>query len=99
MVVFYPVSAILTIFCNVLLNPGGAHVMGDLELLSRAPRIIRMLRVRKQLSTSDDTMQLNMLDDFLAELSRLGVCAVNKARLALGDSHYDPSTNISHMVV
>ncbi|KAI1855206.1 hypothetical protein JX265_006652 [Neoarthrinium moseri] len=77
MVVFYPMSAILTIFCNILLNPLCPRAEGDLELLNSTPELIRGIRFRRL--TLNEVMHIKMIEDFVAELIRLGACAIRKA--------------------
>ena len=70
-------SAVLTLFCNILLNPLDSLAAGDLDLLSSVPALIRALPVR-QLNVNE-IMQIKHLDDFVAELGRLARCAVDRA--------------------
>jgi hypothetical protein len=77
MVVFYPMSAILTLFCNLLLNPLNPQAQEDLELLSTVPDLINAMHTNR-LATSE-AFQMNLLENFIAELARLGNCAVREA--------------------
>ncbi|TLS29423.1 hypothetical protein PpBr36_02132 [Pyricularia pennisetigena] len=78
MLFFYPMSAILTIFCNVLLHPLGASSEDDLELLGSVENLIKEMRRRRQL-TPHEVVNINMIDEFVAELTRLGHCAILNA--------------------
>ncbi|KAK9357276.1 hypothetical protein V1504DRAFT_442903 [Lipomyces starkeyi] len=78
MILFYPMSAILTIFCNILLNPLDPRAAEDLELIYRAPDLIKRMPLR-QLSLNE-LKHINLVDDFVAEMSRLAQCAIIKAR-------------------
>lgn len=77
MTVFYPVSAVLTIFCNILLNPLDPRAVDDLELLSSTPELIKNMRMRQLTVAEIEHMQL--VDTFVAELIRLGNCSITKA--------------------
>ncbi|KAB5576147.1 fungal-specific transcription factor domain-containing protein [Coniochaeta sp. 2T2.1] len=76
--VFYPMSAALTIFCNLLWDPLHPRAQEDLHLLSTSPELIRCIRRRRM--TENEMLQLRVADEFLAELARLGRCAISKAR-------------------
>ncbi|KAL1960695.1 hypothetical protein VTO42DRAFT_6525 [Malbranchea cinnamomea] len=78
LVLFYPMSAVLTLFCNIILNPLDTQAPEDLELLSSVPALIRALPVRQL--TVNEVMHIKRVDDFVAELGRLAKCAVMKAR-------------------
>lgn len=78
MVIFYPMSAMITIFCNLLLYPLNDKAQRDLELLKEAPELIRGIRIRRM--TLNEVIHMKMIEDFVAELVRLGSCAIQKAR-------------------
>ncbi|KAJ9133264.1 C6 transcription factor (Fungal specific transcription factor) [Pleurostoma richardsiae] len=78
MIIFYPLSAVLTIFCNVLLKPLDPRAEQDLELLNSALELVKRMRTSKL--TPDEEAHMAMVDGFIAELTRLGTCAVQKAR-------------------
>ncbi|KAL1843555.1 hypothetical protein VTJ49DRAFT_1148 [Mycothermus thermophilus] len=78
MAVFYPISAIWIIFCNLLNNPLDPNANVDLELLNSAPLLIKEMRLRRL--ARDEMAHMKMIDDFVAELARLGNAAVLKAR-------------------
>ncbi|PYI11720.1 hypothetical protein BO78DRAFT_425625 [Aspergillus sclerotiicarbonarius CBS 121057] len=50
LMLFYPLSAILTIFCHVIMNPGLPETRKDLDLISRIAGLIR------ELGQDDDQM-------------------------------------------
>lgn len=91
MVIFYPMSAILTIFCNVLLHPLSSNARDDLELLQAAPQFIKNIRIPRL--TANEITHMKMIEDFVAELIRLGSHAVLKAQ----ETHqpFSPSTAAS----
>jgi len=78
MAVFYPISALWTIFCNVIYNPLHPHIDVDLDLLNSAPLLIKEMRLRRL--ARDEMAHMKMVDDFVAELARLANRAVLKAR-------------------
>jgi hypothetical protein len=78
MAVFYPISALWTIFCSVIFKPLNPDVDMDLELLDAAPLLIKEMRLRRL--ARDEMAQMKMVDDFVAELARLANRAVLKAR-------------------
>ncbi|KAL2264190.1 hypothetical protein VTK26DRAFT_896 [Humicola hyalothermophila] len=78
MAVFYPISALWIIFCNIIYNPLHSHADEDLELLSLAPQLIREMRLRRL--ARDEMAQIKMVDEFVSELARLAGRAVLKAR-------------------
>lgn len=78
MAVFYPISAIWTIFCNIIYNPINPNTDVDLDLLNSAPLLIKEMRLRRL--ARDEMAHMKMVDDFVAELARLANCAVLKAR-------------------
>lgn len=71
-------SALLTIFCNLLMNPLDPQAIEDLELLSRVPELVKGIRIRQL--TLNEIMHIKLVDDFVSELIQLGKCAVAKAR-------------------
>jgi hypothetical protein len=78
LLLFYPISAVLTLFCNILMNPLGPHVDFDYELLSRVPSLLRGTRSRQ--SGPTELMHVKVVDDFINELSRLAKCAISNFR-------------------
>ncbi|KAJ9399508.1 transcriptional regulator family: Fungal Specific TF [Paecilomyces variotii] len=76
-VLFYPMSAFLTIFCHVLLHPLHPQAAKDVELLNKAPVFVRGL-FRRQISVKE-LIHLKVITEFVAELGRLAKCAIEKA--------------------
>jgi hypothetical protein len=60
------------------LDPLGPQAGQDLELLTRVPEMIRAIHIRQP--TLNEILHIKLVDDFVAELTRLGRCAVVKAR-------------------
>ncbi|KAK4152099.1 hypothetical protein C8A00DRAFT_44791 [Chaetomidium leptoderma] len=77
MAVFYPISALWTLFCNIIYNPLNPHADVDLDLLNSAPLLIKEMRLRRL--ARDEMAHMKMVDDFVAELARLANRAVLKA--------------------
>lgn len=71
-------SALLTIFCNILLNPLDPQAAQDLELINRAPDLIKGMSIRQP--AINELFHINLVDEFVAELRRLGECAISKAK-------------------
>lgn len=75
--VLYPMSASLTIFCNILTTPLNPQAGSDLELLQKVPRLIR------DLSTAPlgpiDGIRIRQVEQFIEDLIRLARSAVTNA--------------------
>lgn len=78
LLMFYPMSAVLTLFCNLLLNPLCPQAHQDLELLTETPELFKRMRSRHPTLTEDTHM--DMVASFIADLTRLGRSAIEKAR-------------------
>ncbi|KAH8671573.1 hypothetical protein BX600DRAFT_250660 [Xylariales sp. PMI_506] len=91
-VLYYPMTAILTIFCNVLQNPLDARAEEDIRLLESFPELMSYLQSRQSVPRKllDTTRAL----DFVLEAVRLCRCAINKAKADLSGS-YAPSYSTS----
>lgn len=76
-ILFYPISAITTIFCNILLNPLATQAKEDIDLLSSAIDLVRKLPLRKL--TTHEIVHIKMVNDYISELVRLSKCAISKA--------------------
>ncbi|UPK91776.1 hypothetical protein LCI18_002711 [Fusarium solani-melongenae] len=79
---FYPTVAIITLFLNILMNPLDGQAQKDLELLASAAGIFRLLPARNY--TPQRLDQVQILESFVVELTRLGRCAVYKKEAELG---------------
>ncbi|PNY27565.1 transcriptional regulatory protein [Tolypocladium capitatum] len=84
-IVFYPVSALMTLFFNILRDPLDDQAIHDVELLSSASELIRSMPTPRV--TPYETAYLRMADEFVAELSRLGKCAIAKSQSERDGSH------------
>ncbi|PYI05393.1 Zn(II)2Cys6 transcription factor [Aspergillus sclerotiicarbonarius CBS 121057] len=76
--IFYPMSALLAIFCNILQNPSDPQATKDLGLLKIAMSMMERVFLR-QPSSVNEIMHIKMVADFVAELYRLASCAIEKA--------------------
>ncbi|XHG03350.1 hypothetical protein AWENTII_006661 [Aspergillus wentii] len=76
-IISYPVSALLTVFCNILQNPFCPQAKKDHQLSSTMPLMVQKLF--RQHSPSNEAMHLKHIVDFVAELNRLAKCAIDKA--------------------
>ncbi|KID82904.1 Transcription factor, fungi [Metarhizium guizhouense ARSEF 977] len=79
--VFYPLSALMNLFFNILQNPGHALAVHDMELLGKTSQIIRSMPIRRV--TSHETEYLTKMDNLVAELCRLSKCAIEKHQAML----------------
>lgn len=77
MVVFYPMTAASSLFLNILIDPYNPRARDDLALLDSVPELIKSIRLRRL--TQSEMLHLKMVDDFLAELIRLGRSAIEYA--------------------
>ncbi|RAH55214.1 C6 transcription factor [Aspergillus piperis CBS 112811] len=76
--IFYPMSALLAIFCNILQNPSDPQATKDLGLLKTAMSMLERIFLR-QPSSVNEIVHIKMIADFVAELYRLASCAIEKA--------------------
>ncbi|RSM18145.1 hypothetical protein CDV31_003067 [Fusarium ambrosium] len=79
---FYPTVAIISLFLNILMNPLDPQAQQDLELLASAADIFRLMPARQY--TPQRLDQVQILENFVVELARLGRCAVYKKEAELG---------------
>jgi hypothetical protein len=76
-IIYYPITAVLALFSNILSNPHDESAPGDLEILRAAPSLFKSIPIRKL--TLAELTHLKFLDAFTMELARLGGLAVQKA--------------------
>ncbi|KAL7938426.1 hypothetical protein V8C35DRAFT_320230 [Trichoderma chlorosporum] len=76
-IIYYPISAILALFSNILSDPLDKTAPGDLEILKSAPTLFRSIPIRRL--TLAELTHLKYLDAFSTELARLGELAIQKA--------------------
>ncbi|KAI3326263.1 hypothetical protein HD806DRAFT_441650 [Xylariaceae sp. AK1471] len=85
-IIFYPISAVVTIFCNILWDPLHPRAQDDLDLLSGCQELFRCKW--RRCMTENEMIHLKSANDFLAELSRLAQRAISKARHEQNHSRY-----------
>jgi hypothetical protein len=68
----------MTLFFNILRDPLKDQAIQDVELLRSASDLIRRMPMKK-VTTYEETY-LRKVDGVIAELGRLGRCAIEKAR-------------------
>lgn len=71
---FYPISAIMTLFCYILLKPQDPRALNDLHLLNKAPVLMKAILVHH--SHSIEPMHAKFVEDFVADLSYLAKSAI-----------------------
>jgi hypothetical protein len=70
-------SALLTIFCSILLNPLDPRSRDDLDRLKMATVMMNRIFLRKL--PENEIVHFNLVTDFVTELKRLAECAIDKA--------------------
>ncbi|KAJ5973117.1 transcriptional regulator family: Fungal Specific TF [Penicillium vulpinum] len=75
--IFYPISALLTIFCSILQNPLDPHSREDLGRLNVAT--VMMERIFSRKLPESELVHFKLVADFIVELKRLAECAIDKA--------------------
>ncbi|KAJ5554745.1 C6 transcription factor [Penicillium sp. DV-2018c] len=75
--IFYPMSALLTLFCSILQNPLDPYSREDLDRLKVATVMIERIFSRKLPAT--EMVRFKLVADFILELKRLAECAIDKA--------------------
>ncbi|KAJ5904701.1 uncharacterized protein N7473_001617 [Penicillium subrubescens] len=78
---FYVITAVLTLFCNILSNPHDPDATNDMKLLESVPLLIRCIPVRKL--TLGDWLQLQYLDGVMTELAEICARVISKSRKKL----------------
>lgn len=76
-IIYYPITAILALFSNIISNPLDENTLEDLEILQDAPSLFRSIPIRK-LRLAELT-HLRFLDAFTMELARLSRLAIETA--------------------
>ncbi|KAL4753230.1 hypothetical protein BDW72DRAFT_201587 [Aspergillus terricola var. indicus] len=77
--IFYPMSALLAIFCNILQNPADSQASKDLALLKSATGMLERVFLRQAYSVNE-LVHVKLVADFVNELCRLATCAMDKAK-------------------
>ncbi|KAJ6197855.1 fungal-specific transcription factor domain-containing protein [Bipolaris maydis] len=77
MVLYYPMSALLTLFYGILHRPLAPQSHKDLELLRSVPSMIRRIPISRWMEKA--VRQIQAVDELVAELTTLGQSAIDKA--------------------
>ncbi|KAJ5758508.1 transcriptional regulator family: Fungal Specific TF [Penicillium odoratum] len=75
--IFYPISALLSIFCSILSNPLDPRSRDDMDRLKMATFMMERLFRRRH--SSNEYLHFKLVADFVAEMTRLAECAIDKA--------------------
>ncbi|KAJ5981767.1 Transcription factor [Penicillium canescens] len=75
---FYILTANLTLFCNILKDPLQSESSQDVAILREVPAMINKIPIRNL--TPAEMIHLSFLNGFTTELARLAMCAVLKAQ-------------------
>ena len=81
----------MTVFFNILRDPLNALSTLDVELLSKTSDVIRSMPRNR--ATAFEAAYLTQMDGFVAELLRLGKCAIVKAQAGRGSILSSPAAN------
>lgn len=75
-VLFYAITAVLTLFCNIISDPCDPDTTQNMGLLENVSNLIRSIPIRKL--TVGEVVHLQYLDGFTAELTGICVRAISK---------------------
>ena len=75
---FYPMSAIVTLFCNILYRPLDTQARADVGLLESGSQLLKEMRLRR--AGYDEVSCMSIVDGFVSELARLANLAIEKAQ-------------------
>ena len=77
-ILFYAITAVLTLFCNTISYPRDPDAILNVELLQNVPSLIRRIPIRKL--TLGELIHLQYLDGFTTELAGICVRAISKTK-------------------
>lgn len=75
--IFYPMSALMTVFFSILRRPRGDHTLQDLELIGMTSSIVRVMPIHITVPFAKE--YLRRVDVFVKELHRLAKGAIERA--------------------
>lgn len=78
LVLFYPITALMSLFCNILQNPNEPSTSYDLSLLRGVPQLISSLPVKNL--GAEELLHIEQIEHCVEELSRVARCAIENAR-------------------
>ncbi|USP75662.1 hypothetical protein yc1106_02936 [Curvularia clavata] len=85
MILFYPMSALLTLFYGILHRPRSPQSRRDLELLKDVPPMIRRIPISRWEKMENASRQIQAVDELVEELTTLAQRAIDKATQDNGD--------------
>lgn len=77
-IIFYPVCALITLFCNILLKPLHERAEGDVQFINSAAEF--MGNIPSNQLGYEEMIHSKMIHHFLCELGRLAECAIDRAK-------------------
>jgi hypothetical protein len=77
MILYYPMSAILTLFYSMIHRPLDPRSIQDIRLLNRVPAMIR--EIPRRCLTKNETDQIELIDQLVEQFTILGRHAIEKA--------------------
>ena len=72
-------SAVVTLFFNILRDPLSQEARKDVDLLSSVGALTKAMSARQRLAFNE-VVRVENLDQFIKELCRLGELAIDRAR-------------------
>ncbi|ETS79026.1 hypothetical protein PFICI_08879 [Pestalotiopsis fici W106-1] len=82
LILAHSMTAMLTLFCNILLNPVASQAKDDLMLLQNVPELIQSIHMRQWSVKAVEFRQRS--SDLLAEMARIGTVAIQRQNLPRG---------------
>jgi hypothetical protein len=77
-VLFYAITAVLTLFCNIISDLHDPDTVDNINLLHNVPRLIRSIPVRNR--TLGEVIHLQYLDGLTTELGSICVRAISRSQ-------------------
>ncbi|KAK2768712.1 hypothetical protein FQN54_000568 [Arachnomyces sp. PD_36] len=78
-IIFFPISSLMTIFCNILQNPLHPHRAKDLELLQQAPAIAQEVLLDQEHKHVRDIEHIKSVEELMILMGKLAKSAIEKA--------------------
>jgi hypothetical protein len=75
---FYAITAVLTLFCNIISDLHDSDTVDNINLLQNVPRLIRSIPVRNR--TLGEVIHLQYLDGLTTELGSICVRAISRSQ-------------------
>ena len=87
---FFPISAVLSLFSSIILDPLDSQSQGDIQLIGLTPKLIR--KMVSSLANIQKREHLESVDSFINELVRL--CKLCVARAEDNRSYEDETRDV-----